>query len=67
MIAGNGPAPLGLYIQPVISGPASLVPAATLGKRTGCADTLPANSTRKAIARSRIMLHSNPNKRKRPT
>jgi hypothetical protein len=50
----------------VISGPAALVPTATLGKRTGCADTLPAHNTRNAIARSRIMPHSNPNKRKRP-
>jgi hypothetical protein len=33
-IAGKGPAPDGLYIKPVISGPAGLLPMATLGKRT---------------------------------
>jgi uncharacterized protein (TIGR02118 family) len=37
------------------------VPTAMLGKRTFSADALPANNTRNAIARKRIMAHINRN------
>ncbi len=66
-IGANGPAPEGLYIQPEISGPAALLPTATLGKRTVWAEALPANSSAKAIAISRIMLHSSHKSGETPT
>jgi uncharacterized protein (TIGR02118 family) len=56
-----------LYIQPEISGPAALLPTATLGKRTVWADALPAKSSRRAIAIVRIMRHSRHKSGEAPT
>jgi uncharacterized protein (TIGR02118 family) len=51
----------------VISGPAALAPAATLGKRTPWAEAPPASSSANAIAMRRIMLHITQNSGETPS